>query len=297
MRTTLRCLAIPLCLAACDDKVGHQQPLGTTVDTDAQIQHYLRRAYLDLTGKVASDADLDASTSRLRDAQNTPTARGSLVDDLMAKPEFGTTWVSELENTIFAGNTLDQQYSFICSIIRGDTTACQSCTESDPCMCQCGALPALLTERTQLRTSATDFAGGTKSSTIERRYAAALGYYALTGDPDTRTKTLFTDFLARPAEADENENGRAMIIGAIIAGSPAGILFHRYGSSYADLLDIMFTSEVYREAIVRRVFERYLAREPSAVELSHFVSTLDAMEPDLRTVVRAVVSSREYFDQ
>jgi hypothetical protein len=164
-------------------------------------------------------------------------------------------------------------------------------------MCQCGALPTLLTERTQLRTSATDFLGGTKSSTIERRYAAALGYYALTGDPDTRTKTLFTDFLARPAEADENENGRAMIIGAIIPGSPAGILFHRYGSSYADLLDIMFTSEVYREAIVRRVFERYLAREPSAAELSHFVSTLDAMEPDLRSVVRAVVSSREYFDQ
>ena len=296
MRTTLRCLAILLLLDACDDKVGHQQPLGTTVDTDAQIQHYLRRVYLDLTGKVASDADLDASTATLRDAQNTPTARGSLVDDLMAKPEFGTTWVSELENTIFAGNTLDQQYAFICGIVRGGA-ACQSCTEADPCNCQCSVIPQLLTERTQLRTSATDFIGGTKSSTIERKYAAALGYYALAGDADTRTKSLFTDFLARPAEADENENGRAMIIGAIIPGSPAGIMFHRYGSNYTDLLDIMFTSEVYREAMVRRVFERYLAREPSAAELSHFVSTLDAMEPDLRGVVRAVVSSREYFDQ
>jgi hypothetical protein len=297
VRTTLRCLATLICFTACNEKVGHQQPLGTTVDTDAQIQRYLRRVYLDVTGKVPSDTDLDTSTSHLRDAQNTPTARGSLVDDLMAKPEWGTTWASELENTIFAGNTLAQQYALICGIIRGDTTACQSCTDPDPCNCQCGNLPQLLTERTQLATSATDFSGGTKSSTIERRYAAAVGYYALAGDPDTRTKTLFTDFLGRTAEADETDNGRMMIIGALITGSPAGILFHRYGSNYTDMLDIIFTSEVYREALVRRVFERYLARDPSGVELSHFVSTLDAMEPDLRSVVRAVVSSREYFDQ
>jgi hypothetical protein len=45
------------------------------------------------------------------------------------------------------------------------------------------------------------------------------------------------------------------------------------------------------------VFDRYLARSPSATELTHFVDTLDATDPDLRGVARAVVSSREYFDQ
>jgi hypothetical protein len=49
--------------------------------------------------------------------------------------------------------------------------------------------------------------------------------------------------------------------------------------------------------MVRRVFERYLARSPSANELAHFVSTLDANDPDARGLVRAVVSSREYFAQ
>jgi len=74
-------------------------------------------------------------------------------------------------------------------------------------------------------------------------------------------------------------------------------MFHKYGSSYTEMLDIIFESEVYREAVVRRVFDRYLARSPSSPELAHFVSTLDANEPDARGVVRAVVSSREYFDQ
>jgi len=74
-------------------------------------------------------------------------------------------------------------------------------------------------------------------------------------------------------------------------------MFHRHGAMYADLIDINFGDEVYREAMVRRVFERYLSREPSSEELAHFVSTLDAKAPDARVVVRAVLSSREYFDQ
>ena len=40
-----------------------------------------------------------------------------------------------------------------------------------------------------------------------------------------------------------------------------------------------------------------VTHSPSPAELVHFVATLDAAEPDLRGVVRAVVSSREYFDQ
>jgi hypothetical protein len=88
-----------------------------------------------------------------------------------------------------------------------------------------------------------------------------------------------------------------MIVGSLFPGSPAGLLFHRYGSSYADLVDIVFDSEVYREAMVRRVFDRYLSRSPTSVELAHFVSTLDATDPDARDLVRAVLSSREYFAQ
>jgi hypothetical protein len=88
-----------------------------------------------------------------------------------------------------------------------------------------------------------------------------------------------------------------MILGALLPGAPAGLMFHRLGASYADLIDIVFASEVYREALVRRVFERYLARPPTGPELAHFVSTLDAIDPDVRGLVRAVASSREYFAQ
>lgn len=290
------CLAVPLALAGCNDTVGGNKPVGKAVDSDAQIQRFLRRGYLDLAGHAPSDAELADGTTRLRDAGNTATARGGLVGDLIGADAYTTVWVGELENSILGGNSLDQQYALVCGIIRGTVPACMSCTQSDACSCPCPQLAALGTERAGLRTAAADLRTGTKTSAIEQRYAMATGYYALAGTPEARVKALFDDFLARSPEADETENGRAMVIGSLLS-SPAGLLFHRLGANYADLIDIVFHSEVYREAMVQRVFQRYLARSPSSAELAHFVATLSATDPDQRDVVRAVVSSREYFAQ
>lgn len=289
------CLVAAIGAAACGDTVGGNKAIGKAVDSDAQIQRFVRRAYLDLSGHVPSDGEMTGATARLRDAGNTATARGALADDLIAADGFAAAWVEELENGVFGGNSLEQQYTLACGLVRA--IGCKSCTEVDACACTCDPIKPFAAERTQLRTSAADLRSGTKSSTIERRYAMANGYFLLAGSPENRVTSLFDDFLSRTAEPDEIENGRAMIIGALFPPAPAGLLFHRLGGTYADMIDIVFSSEVYREAMVRRVFDRYLARSPSSPELAHFVSTLDANEPDARGLVRAVVSSREYFDQ
>lgn len=293
----LRLLATLLCLAACSDTIPAGKPVGTTVDTEAELQRFLRRAYLDLTGAVPTAAELAAGTTRLASAGNTAAARGELAQELIVGERFPALWIRELEGTVFGGNTIDQQYATVCGIIRGTTPACNGCAATDPCACTCATLPALAAERAGLRTTAADLRGGAATSAIERRYAAASAYFALAGTPEARVRALFDDFLARTAEPDEVENGRGMLIGAILPGSPAGLLFHRHGANYADLLDIVFGSEIYREAIVRRVLERYLARAPHPVELAHFVPTLDAAAPDARDLVRAVVASREYLEQ
>jgi hypothetical protein len=283
---------------ACGETIGDNKPVGKTVDSDAQIQRYLRRAYLDLSGHPPSDRELADGTARLRDADNTAVARGALVDELIAGEAFAKTWLGELENGIFGGNSLDQQYALVCGLVRAIALqACMSCTETDSCACTCAPIVPLAAERTQLRAATADLHGGMHSAAIERRYAMASGYFVLAGAPETRVTALFDDFLARTAEPDEVENGRAMINGSLFPNTPAGLLFHRYGSTYGDLVDIVFKSEVYREAMVRRTFDRYLARSPSAAELAHFVSTLDATDPDARSLVRAVASSREYFAQ
>jgi hypothetical protein len=292
----ITCLAA---LGACEETVGGNQPVGGDVDTDAEIQRFLRRAYLDLTGSGPSDADLTASTTRLREAGNTPTARGELVAELVANETFTKVWVEELENGIFGGLNLEQHYGFVCALVRPGDPACSSCTQTDSCLCACPAMMPLKTQRDLLRMSAPDLQAGTSSSAVERRYALSSGYYALAGSPEGRVRALFDDFLSRTPEPDEVENGRSMVIfqDGFLGNTPIAFMFHRHGANYADMIDIIFDSEVYREAMVRRAFERYLARTPTSPELAHFTATLDANDPDMRPLVRAVVSSREYFAQ
>ncbi|HEY0990068.1 MAG TPA: hypothetical protein VGD80_23525, partial [Kofleriaceae bacterium] len=200
------CLVVALGAAACGDTVGGNKPAGKAVDRDAQIQRFVRRAYLDLSGHVPSDGEMTGATARLRDAGNTATARGALVDDLIAADGFATAWFEELENGIFGGNSLEQQYKLACGLVRA--IGCKSCTEVDACDCACDPIKTLAAERTQLRNSAVDLRGGTKTSTIERRYAMATGYFLVAGSPENRVTGLFDDFLSRAAEPDEIENGR-----------------------------------------------------------------------------------------
>lgn len=281
--------------AACDATVGGNVPVGGDEATEASLQRFVRRAHLDLAGAPPDEATLAADVAAVRGSTNPPAARRALVQRLMGEPAWATVWVEELENRVLGGETLEGRYQFLCSIIRNDDEACRGCTAADPCDCACPVLTTLAAERAGLTTTTADLRAGAATSAIERRYALAIGYYALAGSPEARARNLFDDFLGRPAEAEEIEAARAMIIGGLNAG-PSGLLFQRLGGTYDQLLDIVWGSEVYREAIVTAVFERYLARRPSPAERAHFVATLSASAPDARPLIEAVLSSKEYFE-
>ena len=102
-----------------------------------------------------------------------------------------------------------------------------------------------------------DFAQGATSSSIERRYARTSAFRFPLG-PDAVAELLFETFLSRPVEAEEQRNAAMMVFGSFIPGSAAGLLFHRHGANYDDLVDIVFTSEPYRNAVVDGAFQRYL---------------------------------------
>jgi hypothetical protein len=290
------CLAAALAIAACDDTVTGNVPVGGDEASDAALERFVRRAYLDLSGLPPNDADLAADAATLRAAGNTPAARRALVQKLMGQTAWADVWIEELENRVLGGDTLEFRYQFLCSLVRQQNPACQSCTAAaDPCDCTCAPLTMFKNERNALMTGASDLRGGMSTSSIERRYAAATGYFFLSGDPENRARALFVDFLGRPAEGEEIENARAMIFGGL-GNSPAGLLFHRHGRNYADLVDIVFGDEIYRESVVAGVFDRYLARQPTSAERAHFVSVLDANDPDAQEVIEAVLSSKEYFD-
>lgn len=297
--TRALCAAAALWLAACDSTETGLAPVGGDQPSQAEIERFARRLHLDLTGAVPGDAFVADAVARLG-AGNTAEARRALADELIAAPEFAQLFIEELENRAFGGETAEARYDLLCGIIRGDDPACTTCPfpgDGDFCgSCDCAILQQLYSEREALYEAGDDLTAGATTTSVERRYASTLPFRALT-TPEGTADALFEAFLGHLPQEEEQMNAAAMVTGALFPGSPAGLLFHRHGSDYDDLVEIVFESEVYREAVVAAVFERYLGRRPTPPELGVFAAELGEDEPDARPVILAVVSSREYFEQ
>lgn len=289
---------ILLGLVGCSEvKDGFAPVLGDSV-TEAEKERFARRLYLDMTGLPATEAQTKAVVEKL-DQGTTAADRDAIAKGLVAAPDLARLYVTETENAAFSGQTMEAAYALVCGIIRGTDVACQSCADPDPCACSCASLSTLAAERQSVRDIEDDLISGSGAVTsdVDRALTGTSAFKFNGTSPDGIATQLFQAFLGRPAEKDEQKNARFMIIGSILPDSPAGLLFHRHGANYDDLVDIVFTSEVYREAMVIRVFQRYLGRRPTADELRHFTASLDEDHPDLRPVIQAVVTSEEYFHQ
>jgi hypothetical protein len=283
---------------ACGDSVDGLVPVGGDKPSAVELERFARRLHLDLTGRPASDDYLADAVADL-EAAATASSRAALADPLIDSEELAQTFVDELTNRAYGGEDPDARYQLICSVTRDDDPACASCgPAADPCAgCDCEPLVRILADRQAVLDAAADLGSGEATTAeVERRFAESTALAAFS-TPEVLADQLFELFLGRPAEADELTNARSMITGALIPDSPAGLLFHRHGSDYEDLLDILFGSEVYREAAVSAVFARYLGRPAHLAEMAHFSAELDAAKPDVRPVIRAVVSSQEYFEQ
>lgn len=292
--TTIACALLFL---GCSREDGNL-PVGENGPSVVEQQRYLRRLHIDMGGTTPSDEVLQAGVDRLATEGNSATTRKAIAGELMAQPVFAEVYVGELENRALEGDSIESRINFACAVFR--TLVCQNeCGDSpeDPCAnCNCSVLPQLVAERDDLMKTTDDFAAGASTSSIERRFAQTQAFQFPLG-PDAVADLLFETFLGRPVEPEEQRNASMMVTGSFIPGTPAGLLFHQHGADYAELIDIVFGSEPYREAAVDRVFLRYLGRRGTPTELSHFSAALDKASPDARSVIEAVVSSQEYFDQ
>jgi hypothetical protein len=293
-------LGSSLLAGACSERVDGLKPVGGEETSAIQQERYVRRLYLDLTASPPTEAQTTEALTRL-ESNSGVAMRSTLADELLDTREFATTYVSELENRVFVGEQPEYRYQLLCLVYRTMDPSCTTCMEEpangDQCSdCACPMVAALFAEREQLYSSVDDLQAGTSTGEIERRYGSAYAFQFY-GTAETTTGALFRTFLGREPEADELRNAAMMVFPLGEGENPTGLLFHRHGRDYLDLVDIVFTSEAYREAVVQSVFLRYLGRTPTPVELSHFAGLIDESEPDARDVIRAVLSSREYFEQ
>jgi len=286
-----------LLLGACTQQ-SNLLPASGGQASPIEVERFARRLYLDLLGSAPAAADLTALETLLHGA-GTAALRAAAADDLMARPGFAKNYVVELEGRVFAGEQVANTYQLICLAFADYDPACKNVPPSDlmdQCSVDCPSVKMLSDDRALLGKSADDLAAGSTTSAIEQRYAASMAFRYSFVDQKALADALFNGFLGRKAGLDEERNATLMAYD-IQDQLPKGVLFGKLGGNLPDLVGIVFGSEVYRESMVQYAFGRYLGRAPSPVELAVFADGLDAQNPDLRPLVRAVVSSREYFAQ
>lgn len=298
MKPAIPLLALALLgLASCNQRRDGIAPVLGDDATVAEKERFARRIYLDLTGLPPTPAQTEALIRRLDAEGNTAETRGAVAAEIIASPEMAHLSFTEAADAAFSGQTIGVGYYIVCEVARAMDAACGACEEADPCQCDCPQIAGFRAEREALSALADDLAAGgdTSTSDIEKALCKSAPFLYNGTTAEGIATQVFQAFLARPPEGDELDNARFMTFGSFVPGSPSGLLFHRHGGSYDDLLDIVFESEVYRDAMVLRAFQRYLGRRPSSDELRHFSASLDPGKPDMRPLVHALVSSSEYF--
>lgn len=275
-------------------------PVGTKEESPLAQERFLKRLGMDLTGQKPDESTLRDQRARLETEGNTPAVRGAIATELIRTRAFGETFVDEIEPRAFSGLRADTLYPLLCSAFAEAIPECASCVEQegfydDPCACECADVAAFRSEWDSILAAPDDLVSGEAStSAIARRFAQGDGLIQGGGTAEGIAIALFDAFLGRAPEAEEIRNVRALTLGV---EGVKGILFGKIGGDYADLVDIVFESPVYREASVGQVFSRYLGRDATPEELGHFTRQLDPEDPDVRGVIVSVVSSQEYFDQ
>lgn len=289
--------AAPLVFGCSETETG-LVPVGDVAESPVKIARFVRRLHLDLTGVEPSEDELSGAVTALA-KDGDAKARAALAAELIARPSFGELFVAELENRVFAGQTTDAVYAFYCPILQAADPACAACAPTLDCGgCDCPLLVPYGAEYPGLRAAAADLAEGRATTgEIERRFVASYMFRIDAATPESIADKVFVEALGRPAEPDERRNGAFIATGTIIPGSPAGLVFQRTGETYADLVSIVFESEVYRDAAVNAVFRRYLGRDATGTERNVLARSLDPAAPDVRGLITTVVSSKEYFAQ
>lgn len=100
--------------------------------------------------------------------------------------------------------------------------------------------------------------------------------------------SCFQNFLFRYPSESELDNGKAMV-----DGSPS-ILFLNSGSNKNDFLDIFFNSNAYHEGLVVQLYQRFLYRSPSALEVSNLIRSYN-QNNNYQALQTKILISDEFF--
>jgi len=259
---------------------GNEAPPDQTVE-NVTISNYVNRVYVSVLGREATASEKDAGFNLLRQNNISVSSRSQFLDQVFSESEYKPHLYDfarvELLNNLDTAEITYWIYLF--NLLLTDTAYAQV---YDVIEHEIERLDTLQRVPSDLSNNIIDI------EYLHRRCVNNYFYDQINMGSENFVVSCFQHFLNRYPTAEELSEGKKMV-----DGLPA-ILFLQSGQSKDDFINIFFTSLDYYEGLAINLYQRFLLRNPSSIEMGSASQAFDDTH-DYVQMQKNILSTNEYI--
>ena len=277
------------CLSSCKTKTYEIHEVGKTItgaDPTAsiyQIEAYVYNIYIGLTGRKPTQSEFYAARQALINSQANRVARGSFIRQVVYMDEFYYNLYNLMRKDLMEdADTSEIREEYQDAVARSIDTTYQSAWPKYAEMKK--QYEDIINIPNDLKATNIGMTG------LYRRGTDNDIYDQINMGSENFVVSCFTFYLGRYPTLEELDQSKKMV------DSRQAVLFLQNGANKQDFMNIFFSSPHYKEGVIRRLFKRFLYRDPSAAELERYLVNL-AEDKAYQELFVALFSSDEYYRQ
>ena len=251
--------------------------------TDIQIEQYVSKLYIDITGKQPTQTDIDFGRVILYNDRLSMVARDTVISRMMRKKEYYDRVYNNAKSKFIQGindfqlnqEILTQDYVIGILYARGDTFLAQVTEVNRDKL-------ILLRDADSLYQIGAISVNKFYSIFTDNTFYDNINMGSL-----NFVKACFEDYFLRSATQSETTEGVKMVDGE------SKIILRQNGNSKDDFIKIVTESDEFYEGLVRDNYRAYLSRDPTSNE-AHKATVEFKSSNDLKEMKKSILKTDEY---
>jgi hypothetical protein len=263
-----------------DVSPNNAAPPDQTVE-DVTITNYVNKVYISVLGREADSSEKQFGFNLLRQHNLSDSSRSQFLDSIFYKPEYKVHLYDlarvDLLNSLDTADITNEILLF--NFLLTDSTYIAAWPQLHMEISRLDSLKAIPND---LQQNTIDI------EYMDRRCVNNFFYDQINMGTENFVVSVFQHFLLRYPTAYELQQAEQMV-----NGFPA-ILFLQQGGNKDDFIDLFFSSADYDEGLVRILYQRFLFRMPSSIEMGN--ATISFMQThNYISMQKNILSSDEYI--
>ena len=258
----------------------NEAPPDQTIE-NITITNYVNRVYVSVLGREANDTEKETGFNLLRQNNLSLTSRTQFLDQVFTESEYLPHLYDFARVEIL--NNLDTSevtyWIYLFNFLLSDPAYAQV---YDVLLHEIERLDTLQRIPADLVNHAIDI------EYLHRRCVNNYFYDQINMGSENFVVSCFQHFLNRYPTLSELTEGKKMVDGV-----PA-VLFLESGQSKDDFIDIFFTSKDYSEGLAINLYQRYLLRNPSSIEMGNAANAF-VVSHNYVQMQKDILSTNEYI--